>query len=93
MRFQASLALAVLLTVLCDFELLWCSPFVYRFLDFELLVVAVFWTFSAPAIWPWFLLERNSTQLTTASALNLFFFFFFFIGVRPGVFVLSWRER
>jgi hypothetical protein len=60
--------------------------------DFELLVVAVFWTFSAPAIWPWFLLERNSTQLTTASALNLFFFFFF-IGVRRGVFVLSWRER
>jgi hypothetical protein len=62
--------------------------------DFELLVVAVFWTFSAPAIWPWLLLERNSTQLATASALNLFFFFsFFFIGVRRGVFVLSWREH
>jgi hypothetical protein len=58
--------------------------------DFELLVVAVFWTFPGPAIWLWFFLERNSTQLTTASALNLFFFF---IGVRRGVFVLSWRER
>jgi hypothetical protein len=53
-------------------------------------VVAVFWTFSAPAIWPWFLFERNSNQLTTTSALNLFFFI---IGVRRGVFVLSWRER
>jgi hypothetical protein len=76
-------------TVFCDFELLWCSPFVDRFVDLEFLVVAVFWTFSAPAIWPWFLLERNSNQLTTTSALNLFFI----IGVRRGVFVLSWRER